>query len=61
MPGERRTRSLGCKGKKHAELVTTGSPKHSGTPCAMVLTVSFVISLVIGLFVTIAGGSSLPT
>jgi len=44
MPGARRTRSLGCKGKKHAELVTTGSPEHSGIPCAMVLTVSFVLS-----------------
>jgi hypothetical protein len=30
----KRTRSLGCKGKKHAELVTTGSPKRSGIPCA---------------------------
>jgi hypothetical protein len=34
-------------------VVTTGSPKHSGIPCAMVLTVSFVISPVIGLFVTV--------
>jgi hypothetical protein len=35
--------------KKAYELVTTGSPKHAGIPCAMVLTASFVLSLVIGL------------
>ena len=28
-----RTRSLACKMKKAHELVTTGSPKHSGIPC----------------------------
>jgi hypothetical protein len=39
-----------CKTKKHTSKVTTGRPKHSGIPCAMVLTVSFVISSVIGLF-----------
>jgi hypothetical protein len=33
MPGVRRTRSLVRKKKAH-ELVTTGSPKHSGIPCA---------------------------
>jgi hypothetical protein len=48
MPGARRTRSLAWKIETR-ELVTTGSPKHSGIPCAMVLTVSFVLSLVIGL------------
>jgi len=37
------------QGRKAHKLVTTGSPKQSGTPCAMVLTVSFVLSLVIGL------------
>jgi hypothetical protein len=35
--------------KKAHELVTTGSPKQSGIPCTMVLTVFFVLSLVIGL------------
>jgi hypothetical protein len=35
--------------KKAYELVTTGSPKSSGIPRAMVLTVSFVIFPVIGL------------
>jgi hypothetical protein len=55
MPGVRRTRSL-ARSKKTRELVTTGSPKHSGIPCAMVLTVSFVLFPVIGLFVTVIGG-----
>jgi len=36
MPGVLRTRGLVCKQKTH-ELVTTGSPKQSGIPCAMVL------------------------
>jgi len=49
MPGARRTRSLARKVKKRTSVVTTGTPKHSGIPCAMVLTVSFVLSLVIGL------------
>jgi hypothetical protein len=48
MPGVWRTRSLACK-KKARKQVTTGSPKRSGIPCTMVLTVSFVVSLVIGL------------
>jgi hypothetical protein len=26
-----------CKSKKHMSKVTTGTPKHSGIPCAMVL------------------------
>ena len=55
MPGVRRTRSL-ARSKKTRELVTTGSPKHSGIPCTMVLTVSFVLFPVIGLFVTVIGG-----
>ena len=42
MPGVLRTRSLVCKQKTH-ELVTTGPPKQSGTPCAMVLTAYFVL------------------
>jgi hypothetical protein len=29
-----RTRGLACKTKKHTSIVTTGKPKHSGTPCA---------------------------
>ncbi|HEX2632070.1 MAG TPA: hypothetical protein VHM22_04580, partial [Bradyrhizobium sp.] len=49
MPGARCTRSLACKIKKHTSVVTTGSPKSSGIPRTMVLTVSFVIFSVIGL------------
>ena len=49
MPGARCTRSLACKNKKAHEVVTTGSPEQPGIPRAMVLTVSFVISPVIGL------------
>ena len=36
--------------KKARELVTTDTPKHPAFPHAMVLTVSFVLSPVIGLF-----------
>ena len=32
----RLTRSLACEIKKHTSKSTTGSPKHSGIPCAMV-------------------------
>jgi hypothetical protein len=35
--------------KKHTSVVTTVTPKSSGIPRAMVLTVSFVIFPVIGL------------
>jgi hypothetical protein len=35
--------------KKHTSIVTTGSPEKPGLPCAMVLTVSFALSLVTGL------------
>jgi hypothetical protein len=38
-----------AKVKKHTSKSTTGSPEQAGLPCAMVLTVSFVVSLVIGL------------
>src|SRR3954452_5506033 len=38
-----------AKNKKAHEVVTTGSPEQPGIPRAMVLTVSFVISPVIGL------------
>jgi hypothetical protein len=41
--------------KKARKQVTTGSPETPGLPCAMVLTVSFGLSLVIGLVVTIPG------
>jgi hypothetical protein len=34
----------------HTSIVTTGSPETPGLPCAMVLTVSFVLSPVTGLF-----------
>jgi hypothetical protein len=50
MPGARRTHSLACQTKQTHELATTGSPKHFDIPCAMVLTVSFVLSPVTGLF-----------
>ena len=49
MPGARCARSLACKIKKHTSIVTTVTPKTPGIPRAMVLTVSFVISPVIGL------------
>jgi hypothetical protein len=49
MPGRQCTRSLACENKKHTSVVTTGSPDNAGIPCAMVLTVSFGLSLVIGL------------
>jgi len=50
MPGARRTHSLACEMEKTHELVTTGSPEVLSIPCAMVLTVSFVLSPVTGLF-----------
>ena len=40
---------------KAYELVTTGTPKRSGPPCAMVLTTCFVLSPAIGLCVTVIG------
>src|SRR5215203_562094 len=49
MPGARRARSLACKVKKHTSIVTTVTPDSPGIPRTMVLTVSFVISPVIGL------------
>jgi hypothetical protein len=48
-PDARRTRSLACEMNKAHEQVTTGLPSLPGLPCAMVLTVSFVISPVTGL------------
>ena len=49
MPGARRARSLACKIKKHTSIVTTVTPDSPGIPYAMVLTVSFALSSVIGL------------
>src|SRR3954471_18338735 len=48
-PGARRTRSLACKNRKHTSIVATDPPENPAFPHAMVLTVSFVISSVIGL------------
>jgi hypothetical protein len=48
-PGARRTRSLVCENGKHTSVVTTGLPRSSGLPCAMVLTGSSALSLVTGL------------
>ena len=50
MPGAKRARSLVCEIKKHTSIVTTVTPVRPGIPRAMVLTVSFVLSLVTGLF-----------
>ena len=50
MPGARCARSLACKIKKHTSVVTTVTPDTPGIPRAMVLTVSFVIFPVIGLW-----------
>src|SRR3954447_3672619 len=49
MPDARSARGLACKNKKHTSVVTTVTPDSPGIPYAMVLTVSFVISSVIGL------------
>jgi len=49
MPGARCARSLACKLKKHTSIVTTVTPGSPGIPRAMVLTVSFALSPVIGL------------
>jgi hypothetical protein len=48
MPGVQCARSLVCE-KKHTSVVTTVTPVSSGIPRATVLTVSFVLSPVIGL------------
>jgi hypothetical protein len=49
MPGARRTRSLVCKGRKHTSSYHRYSQIHPASPHAMVLTVSFALSPVIGL------------
>jgi hypothetical protein len=56
MPGARCARSLACEIKKHTSIVTTVTPDTPGIPYAMVLTVSFVLSRVIGFVVTLMGG-----
>jgi hypothetical protein len=54
MPGVQCARSLACEIKKHTSIVTTVTPGSPGIPYAMVLTVSFALSSVTGLFVTVA-------
>jgi hypothetical protein len=49
MPGAQAHPQPCVQNEKAHKLVTTGSPVNAGIPCAMVLTVSFVLSLVIGL------------
>jgi hypothetical protein len=49
MPGVQRARSLVRESKKHTSIVTTVTPGSPGIPYAMVLTVSFGLSLVTGL------------
>jgi hypothetical protein len=46
MPGAHCARSLVCEIKKHTSIVTTVTPVSPGIPRAMVLTVSFALSLV---------------
>ena len=53
MPGAQRTHGPVYKVKSTRALVTTGSPDQPGIPCAMVLTVSFVLSPVIGFLATV--------
>jgi hypothetical protein len=49
MPGAQCARGLACEMKKHTSVVTTVTPETPGIPRAMVLTVSFALSPVIGL------------
>ena len=53
MPGAGCARSLVCEMKEHTSVVTTVTPKTPGIPRAVVLTVSFVISPVIGFLATV--------
>jgi hypothetical protein len=51
MPGAAAgTHGLACEGKEHTSIVTTGESRITGIPCAMVLTVSFVLSPGTGLY-----------
>jgi hypothetical protein len=54
MPGGQLARGLACKSKNAHEQVTTGPPNNPALPARLVLTVSFVLSPAIGLFVTVA-------
>jgi hypothetical protein len=49
MPGAKLARSFAWNKENHTKVVTTGSPDDSGIPRASGFTVSFVVSLVIGL------------
>ena len=60
MPGARCARSLVCEMKKHTSKVTTVTPESPGIPRAMVLTVSFALSPVTGLFATVASQELRP-
>ena len=53
-PGAQHTRSLACKMKKAHEQVTTGPPKRSGLPCAMVYGLFWALLGVHDLVVTVA-------
>ena len=55
MPGADAPAASRAKNKKHASQVTTGSPENTGIPCAMVLTVSFVLAPETGLVVSVIG------
>ena len=55
MPDAQRTRSLACN-RKARKQVTTGTPKRSGIPCAMVLRLIPCSPRCTGLVVTVAGG-----
>jgi hypothetical protein len=55
MPGDRLTRSSACKNRKHADKSTTGSPKQSGIPCAMVLRLPSCSPRRPGFFVSVIG------
>jgi hypothetical protein len=56
MPGVSCARSPVCKGRKHTGSDRRYSRKHPAFPHAMVLTVSFVLSPVIGFLVTVIRG-----
>jgi hypothetical protein len=56
MPGARCTRSLACNVLVAHECRHHRSPEHPAFPHAMVLTVSFVLSPVIGFLVTVICG-----
>jgi hypothetical protein len=49
MPGAQCARSLACEMKKHTSKSPQVTPASPGIPYAMVLTVSFALSLVTGL------------